>query len=265
MLDVIFNGSSARKPSGLASVTLTFDNPKLPSGLRRLPLDLDTVAVTRQLYRDGSSQYLINKKRSRLRDIRELFMDTGVGTDAYSIIEQGKVDVLLQANAMQRREIFEEAAGISKFRARKEEAQRKLDRSTQNLALAQQRLDDAQRRLRSVKAQAARARSYQEHSQNLASLQSSFALNQYHQLSLETRRITEELDDADRTLAETTKLLEEQEGHHADTETQRQSAQDQLSSTRQEQTQQQAPARPGPAATSICPNCLGGSRQTDAA
>ncbi|MCX5661990.1 MAG: AAA family ATPase [Planctomycetota bacterium] len=127
MMDVIFNGSSTRKPSGMASVTLTFENPIEPEGKRKLPLDSDIVAVTRQLYRDGSSEYLINKQRARLRDIRELFMDTGIGTDAYSIIEQGKVDVMLQSNAQERREIFEEAAGISRFKARKKESLRKLE------------------------------------------------------------------------------------------------------------------------------------------
>ena len=129
MLDVIFNGSGTRKPSGMATVSLTFENSD-----RTLEIDFDQVTVTRQLYRDGSSHYLLNGKRCRLRDVRELFMDTGVGTDAYSIIEQGKVDVLLQANPQQRREIFEEAAGISRFKARKHEALRKLERTAQNLA-----------------------------------------------------------------------------------------------------------------------------------
>src|SRR5690606_32996919 len=98
-------------------------------------------------------------------------MDTGVGTDAYSVIEQGKVDVLLQANADERRAIFEEAAGISKFKARKKEALRKLDRTEQNLALVRARMEETERRLRSVKMQAARARSYQEHTARLRELQ----------------------------------------------------------------------------------------------
>ncbi|MDP7348573.1 MAG: AAA family ATPase, partial [Phycisphaeraceae bacterium] len=164
MLDMIFNGSATRKPSGMAAVTLTFDNSPDTRGRRTLALDMGTVTVTRQLYRDGSSEYLINNQRARLRDIRELFMDTGVGTDAYSIIEQGKVDVLLQANPTERREIFEEAAGISRFKARKKEALRKLERTENNLNLTRQRLEDMDRRLRSVKVQATRARSYKEHS-----------------------------------------------------------------------------------------------------
>ncbi len=189
MMDVIFNGSSARKPSGMASVTLTFDNAD-----RKLPIDFDMVAVTRQLYRDGSSEYLLNNQRCRLRDVRELFMDTGIGTDAYSIIEQGKVDVLLQANPQQRREIFEEAAGISRFKARKLEASRKLERTQQNLGLIRQRLEDTERRLRSVKAQAARARSYQEHAQRLGELQLTHTLAEYHKLQTQLGQVRHQAD-----------------------------------------------------------------------
>ena len=188
MMDVIFNGSSARKPSGMASVTLHFENPiNKPtsdgeSPKRTLNVDADMVAVTRQLYRDGSSEYLINRKRARLRDIRELFMDTGVGTDAYSIIEQGKVDVMLQANANERRQIFEEAAGISKFKARKKEALRKLDRTDNNLTISRQRLEDTEKRLRSVKIAATKAKNYQTYADRLRELQMQYYLADYHRL-----------------------------------------------------------------------------------
>ena len=247
MLDVIFNGSAKRKPAGMASVTLTFDNPVIdepvasvdrvepdqamsdgpnPEDLtdgepsdatatgpvliaraparRALPLDTDQVAVTRQLYRDGTSEYLINNQRARLRDIKELFMDTGVGTDAYSIIEQGKVARMLEANAAERRQIFEEAAGVSRFKARKKEALRKLDRTEQNLALVRQRLEDTEKRLRSVKMQAARARSFQEHSAKLKDLQLTYSLAEYHRLSTQLAEITETLEqaEADRVAAQ---------------------------------------------------------------
>ena len=209
MMDVIFNGSATRKPSGVASVTLTFDNPTNEQGNRLLPIDLDLVDVTRQLYRDGTSEYLINHQRARLRDVRELFMDTGIGTEAYSVIEQGKVDVLLQANAGGRREIFEEAAGICRFKARKAEALRKLHRTEQNLALVRQRLDDTQRRLRSVKTQASRARSYQQHVTRLRQLQLKFALAEFHKLRQQLDELTvrqhqskEEYDTAAEQLAQ---------------------------------------------------------------
>src|SRR5690606_2439444 len=116
MLDVIFAGSATRKPMGQASVTLTFENPVVdldePDPVRRrsLPVDAEQVDVTRRLYGDGRSEYLINGRKVRLRDIKELFLDTGVGTDAYSIIEQGKVDAMLLANPVERRELIEEAA-----------------------------------------------------------------------------------------------------------------------------------------------------------
>lgn len=196
MMDVIFNGSSARKPSGMASVTLHFENPVISktedgTATRTLNVDADMVAVTRQLYRDGSSEYLINRKRARLRDIRELFMDTGVGTDAYSIIEQGKVDVMLQANANERRQIFEEAAGISKFKARKKEALRKLDRTDSNLTISKQRLEDTEKRLRSVKIAATKAKNYQSYADRLREVQLQYSLADYHRLQTKLVEVME--------------------------------------------------------------------------
>ena len=129
---------------------------------RPLPIDADTVEVERRLYRDGKSQYLINGKLARLRDIRDLFLDTGIGADAYSIIEQGKVDRMLLASPQERRSIFEEAAGIAKYRQRRVEAERKLERAEHNLVRTREQLDGTERRLRLVKGQAAKARRYQE-------------------------------------------------------------------------------------------------------
>src|SRR5204863_5080635 len=110
-------------------------------GKRGLPIDADIVEVERRLYRDGTSQYLINGKIARLRDIRELFLDTGIGADAYSIIEQGKVDAMLLASPMERRTIFEEAAGIAKYKQRRIEAQRKLERAMTNLQQTREQLE----------------------------------------------------------------------------------------------------------------------------
>ena len=239
MMDVIFNGSAVRKPSGMASVTLTFENPKRDDGTRVLPVDLDEVAVTRQLYRDGTSEYLINDKRVRLRDIKELFMDTGIGTDAYSVIEQGKVARMLEANAAERRQIFEEAAGISRFKARKKEAERKLDRTEQNLALCRQRLEDTERRLRSVKMQAARARSYQEHQANLSKLQLQFALAEYHKLSTELAEVREELEQAEADRAVAVRELAKHEGAFAEAEVERQEIADKLKRLEQDRIQKE--------------------------
>src|SRR5688572_8172734 len=128
MADVIFNGSASRRPLNSAEVTLTFDNTD-----GRLPLETPEVHITRRVYRSGEGEYLINKQPARLRDIRDLFAGTGVATEAYSVIEQGKVDVLLQSSPKDRRLIFEEAAGISRFKAKKIETQRRLERVEQNL------------------------------------------------------------------------------------------------------------------------------------
>src|SRR5215211_6246673 len=181
MLDVIFNGSGGRKPAGMAEVTLVFENPKRdPDGTRTLNLDVDEVSVGRRLYRDGTSEYQINNHTSRLKDVRELFLDTGVGVDAYSVIEQGRVAALLEANPDERRLIFEEAAGISKFKQRKKEAVRKLEKVDQNLLRVNDIVEEVEKRLRSVKIQAGRARTYQEHSHRLRELRLTYALQEYH-------------------------------------------------------------------------------------
>ena len=176
MADIIFAGSESRRSLGFAEATLTFDNS---GGL--LPIDATEVEVSRRLYRSGESEYLLNRRPCRLRDVRELFMDTGVGVDAYSLIEQGKVDVLLQSNPQERRLIFEEAAGISKYKAKRREAERKLQRTEQNLLRLGDILEEVERRLRSVKYQAGKARSYKEYTERLKELRLAFALNQYHE------------------------------------------------------------------------------------
>ena len=180
MMDVIFNGSGGRKPAGMAEVTLVFDNPQREDGTRILNIEADEVAVGRRLFRDGTSEYQLNTQSSRLKDIRELFMDTGVGVDAYSVIEQGRVAALLEANPEERRQIFEEAAGISKFKQRKKEAQRKLEKVDQNLLRVHDIVDEVDKRLRSVKIQAGRARVFQEHSVRLKELRLTYAIQEYH-------------------------------------------------------------------------------------
>ena len=187
MSDVIFNGSAGRHPLGFAEATLVFDNSS-----RRLPVDLAEVAITRRLYRSGESEYMVNRKLCRLRDIREIFMDTGVGLNAYSLIEQGRVDVLLQSNPQQRRAVFEEAAGISKYKAKKKEALRKLERSEQNLLRLSDIVEEVQRRLRSVKYQAGKARSWRVYHDRLKELRIMHSLNEHHTLGRERDRLTAE-------------------------------------------------------------------------
>jgi chromosome segregation protein len=208
MLDVIFNGSGGRKPAGMAEVTLVFENPLRGDRTRILNLDVDEVSVGRRLFRDGTSEYQLNTQNSRLKDIRELFLDTGVGVDAYSVIEQGRVAALLEANPEERRLIFEEAAGISKFKQRRKEAQRKLEKVDQNLLRVNDIVEEVDKRLRSVKIQAGRARTYQEYSQRLTELRLTYALQEYHtfrghlgQLESKIRDAQFRLDDAAGNLA----------------------------------------------------------------
>src|SRR5436305_8345430 len=126
MADVIFNGSTSRRSLGLAEVTMTFDNRR-----QVLATEAEEVQISRRVYRSGEGEYLINQQVCRLKDIKNLFLGSGAGTDAYCIIEQGRVDVLLQASNYERRAIFEEAAGISRFKAKKVETLRKLERVDQ--------------------------------------------------------------------------------------------------------------------------------------
>jgi len=180
MADVIFSGSAARKPIGMAEVNLHFSQASL------LGLEQDELVISRRLYRSGESEYLINNKVCRLRDIRELFMDTGIGVRAYSIIEQGQIAQLLTASKVDRRIIFEEAAGISKYKAQKKETLRKLERTEQNLLRLADIVGEVQKQLRSIKLQAGKARSYLQYSQRLKELRVSFSLAQYHQIKTES-------------------------------------------------------------------------------
>jgi chromosome segregation protein len=178
MADVIFGGSGTRKPLNSAEVTLVLSNPQ-GSASGRLPLDVDEVKVSRRIYRTGESEYRINDKLSRLKDVRELFMDTGVATRAYSIIEQGQVEQLVSASKSDRRLVFEEAAGISKYKAHKKEAGRKLEHTEQNLLRLADILEEVAKRLRSVKLQAGKARNYLEYTQKLKELQVNYSLVEF--------------------------------------------------------------------------------------
>ncbi|MEQ8768386.1 MAG: AAA family ATPase [Planctomycetota bacterium] len=177
MLDVIFGGAPTRQATGYAEAALTFSNED-----GRLPVEFDEVKLARRLYRDGTSEYLINDNTTRLKDIRDLLMDTGVGTSAYSIMEQGRIDSILRANPADRRAIFEEAAGISKFKARRKETIKKLERVDQNLLRLADITEEVQRRLRSLKIQAGKARRFQEYDEALRELRSRVSRHDYYDL-----------------------------------------------------------------------------------
>lgn len=220
MLDVIFNGSSTRHPSSQASVTLVFDNTdgKLQPGINGEIQTTETVSVTRRLFRSGQSEYLINNQPARLRDVKDMFLDTGVGTNAYSIIEQGRVSQFLQATQEERRAFFDEAAGISRYKQRKKEALRKLERVEQNLLRVRDILAEVEKRLRSIKLQAGKARNYQSCSERLKELRSLFFLARYHTLHARRREQEALLDAASDRLSAAATRVGQLEAAQASTE-----------------------------------------------
>ena len=166
MEDVVFNGTDKRKRQGYAEVTLNIDNSD-----RFLPFDGDEIAVTRRYYRSGESEYMINKAAVRLRDINELFMDTGLGRDGYSMIGQGKIDSIVSSKSEDRREIFEEAAGISRYRYRKTDAERKLKNTEENLLRLRDIVTELEERVGPLKKQSEKAQKFLELSQEKRGLE----------------------------------------------------------------------------------------------
>src|SRR5882757_1237374 len=182
MIDVIFNGCASRGPAGTSEVTLTLDNSE-----GRLAIDAKEVHVTRRVYRSGEGEYLINRQACRLRDIRELLAATGMTTEAYCIIEQGKVDALLQSSPRDRRVIFEEAAGISQFKTKKAIAMRRMERVEQNLLRLSDIVDEVESRLKSIRSQAGKAKRYKECTDRLQQLRTEVAL-------VDWRHLTKQID-----------------------------------------------------------------------
>jgi chromosome segregation protein len=178
MADVIFNGSSSRKSFGMAEVTVTFDNAR-----RLLAVDADEVQLTRRVYRDGTGEYLINGQMARLKDIKEMLLGSGAGSGGYTIIAQGRVDELLQASTKDRREIFDEAAGISRFKAKKTETLRKLAAVELNLTRSKDKLDALETQLSTLRHQAAKAQKYKEYSERLRELRVGISAREYRDLS----------------------------------------------------------------------------------
>jgi len=166
MQDVIFSGTETRRSEGMAEVSLLLDNAN-----RTFPIDYSEIVVTRRLFRSGESEYLINKSPCRLKDITELFMDTGIGKSTYSIMEQGRVEQILNSRPLERRIIFEEAAGITKYKARRDEALRKLTRTEQDLIRLTDILAELGRQVRSLKRQSSLAERYERYLEQIQALE----------------------------------------------------------------------------------------------
>ncbi len=164
--DVIFAGTQVRKPVSFAEVTITLDNQD-----GKLPIDYQEVTVTRRIFRNGESEFFINRNQCRLKDIVELFMDTGIGRDGYSIIGQGRIDEILSTKSEERRHIFEDAAGIVKYRTRKEEAEKKLENTKQNLLRINDIVLELETQLGPLKEQSEKAKQYLDYRENLKHLE----------------------------------------------------------------------------------------------
>lgn len=188
MEDVIFSGTEQRKPMGFAQVTLNIINNR---GILQIPSE--QVSVTRKLYRSGESEYMINGAQVRLKDICELFMDTGLGRDGYSIIGQGRVAEIVSAKSGERREIFEEAAGISKFRYKKAEAERKLDAAQNNILRLRDIVSELENRVEPLKIQSEKAEKFLDYSETKKSLEITVWVRQLDDLKKKLDGISENL------------------------------------------------------------------------
>ncbi|MFO1077755.1 MAG: chromosome segregation protein SMC [Planctomycetota bacterium] len=195
MTDVIFKGAEGRQALGMAEVTITFEDPEAKTG--RTEID-----ISRRLTVDKESSYVLNGDDVRLKDVRDVLLDTGLGTGGYSVMEQGRIDAVLSANPEARRAIFEEAAGISRFKLQKKEALRKLERTDQNLARATDLLEERSKRIRSLRIQAGKARRWHELQGALRDLRAALAVVDGSAVRAEAAAIAERLGGLQGALAE---------------------------------------------------------------
>ena len=215
MEDVIFNGTEKRKPQSMCEVTLTFDNSD-----HKLPLDFGEVAVTRRMFRSGESEYCLNGRSVRLKDVSELFRDTGIGKDGYSIISQGRVDEILSNKSNDRRTALEEAAGVMRYRVRKEEAERKLDNTERNMERIADTLKELGERLGPLEEQSATARQFLKLREELKDLEVNLFLYQSDRAKERIKTLSEQIgsfeqdlafhEERNRTLADESLALESQ-------------------------------------------------------
>ncbi len=212
MESVIFNGGSTRRPLGMAQVSLTISNSN-----KILPVDYTEVEVSRRLFRSGESEYHLNRNRCLLKDIQEIFMDTGLGVNSYSIMEQGHIDLILNSTPHDRRLILEEAAGITKFRHRKKTALRKLEATEQNLVRVNDILYELERQVSSLRRQASKARRYQGYLAELRELDTKLSLRKYGVLLSQFKDAQDEVtgsDDRMRSISAAIRKLEAELEEH---------------------------------------------------
>src|ERR1700742_1466682 len=191
MADVIFSGTDSRAAVGMAEVSMTFSECE-----EQLGLDWHDGTITRRVFRDGGSEYLLNKTPCRLKDIHQLFMDTGIGRTAYSIMEQGKIDQILSSRPEDRRAIFEEAAGITKYKSQKKEALRKLENTEANLIRLADIIREVKRQIGSLQRQAGKGRRFQASFEALLTIETKLGRHQFDTFSATIATLQAEVDGA---------------------------------------------------------------------
>lgn len=209
--DVIFSGTQARKSLGFAEVDITIDNSD-----GKLPLDYSEVTITRRVYRSGESEFYINKNQCRLKDIVELFMDTGIGRDGYSIIGQGRIDEILSTKSEERRHIFEEAAGIVKYRARKDEAEKKIENTIQNLTRVNDIISELENQIGPLENQSEKAKKFLAIRENLRYLEVGLFINNIEKNKLKLDEIDKQVEEMLGQLTDETNKLELSQKHKED-------------------------------------------------
>jgi len=203
MEDVIFNGTDTTKPLGMAEVSIT-----LADCTEMLGIEYDEVCITRRVFRSGESGYFLNRKACRLKDIQRLFMDTGVGTDSYSVLEQGKIDQILSARPEDRRTVFEEASGITKYKADKKEALRKLEHTEANLLRLADVIREVKRQIISLQRQAGKAKRYKDLSEEMRSLDIYVTQERIKEYARKINALTGELQVLEQTVSELHRQVE---------------------------------------------------------
>ncbi len=202
LVDVVFNGTDTRKPLGLAEVSITFADCE-----KELGTDYHEVTITRRVYRDGSGEYLINKKPSRLKDVQHLFMGTGIGTSSYSVMAQGQIDAILSSKPEDRRAVFEEAAGITKFKADRKDALRKIEQTEQNLLREADVLREMKRQIGSLQRQVGKAQKYKELRDQLRGLDIYVSKQKIHEFDVTLEENARNRSETEAAIAEASEIV----------------------------------------------------------
>lgn len=210
MVDIIFNGTAKRAPLNMAQVSMVFDNAS-----RQLPLDFNEITVTRKIFRSGESEYYLNKVQCRLRDIRDLFLDTGIGGEGYAIIDQGGVESVLSASAEQRREMFEEVAGVSKYKVKREECIKRLERVDLDLARLADTVALIEEQIKKLDSEAKKARLYQRYREELKESEIAISVCSIKESDKTIAQLSADLEPVVRQLADLDNRISAQEGQTA--------------------------------------------------